>query len=206
MDIMSVLNVFLTSVINFLPNLVAAVILLLIGWVVGLVVGRLTTEILTRLRLDKHIFKGKKPIFNLTDVFSLIFRWSIYLVFIQAAVETLGITILVTTLSSILGFIPGLIKSVLIIVAGYAVAEYIRRQIEASKVAYSDIMGRGIFFLIIYITIAMALPLLGIDPFLVNALLLTIVGAVGVGLAIAIGWGLKDTMAALVKKYQRKLR
>jgi hypothetical protein len=52
----------------------------------------------------------------------------------------------------------------------------------------------------------MALPLMGIETFIVNAVLLVIVGSVGLGLAIAIGWGLRDTIAAMAKKYERKLR
>lgn len=203
---MSVLTVFLASVINFLPNLAAAIILLVIGWVVGVIVGKATKEVMTRLKVDRYIAGGGKPLFSLTDILSVIFRWAIYLVFIQAAVEALGITVLVTFLSSILGFIPKLIKAILIVLAGYAVAEYIRRQIETSRVTYSGLIGKLLFFLIVYIAIAMALPLMGVDPFIVNAVLLVIVGSVGLGLAIAIGWGLKDTVAAMAKKYQRKLR
>jgi len=206
MDVMTVFAVFLASVINFLPNLAAAIVLLIIGWVVGLVVGKVTKEVMSRLKVDKYVAGGKKPVFSLTDILSVVFRWAIYLVFIQAAVEAIGVTVLVAFLSSILGFIPKLIKAILVVLAGYAIAEYVRQQVETSKVAYSDLVAKLLFFLIVYIAIAMALPLMGVDPFIVNAVLLVLVGSVGLGLAIAIGWGLKDTIAAMVKKYERKLR
>jgi hypothetical protein len=206
MDVMTILAVFLVSVINFLPSLAAAIVLLIIGWAVGILVGKLTKEVMTRLKVDKYLAKNKKPLFSLTDILSVIFRWSIYLVFIQAAVEALGVAVLVTFLSNILGFIPKLIRAILLVVVGYGVAEYVREQIEASKLSYSDIISKLLFFLIVYIAIAMALPLMGIETFIVNAVLLVIVGSVGLGLAIAIGWGLRDTIAAMAKKYERKLR
>jgi hypothetical protein len=67
-------------------------------------------------------------------------------------------------------------------------------------ITYSDIVAKILFFLILYISIAMALPLVGIDPTLVNNILLVIIGSVGLGLAIAIGLGLKDTIARMAKK------
>jgi len=206
MDVMTVLAVFLISVINFLPSLAAAIILLIIGWAVGILVGKVTREVMLRLKVDKYLAKGKKPLFSLTDILSVIFRWSIYLVFIQAAVEALGIAVLVTFLSNILGFVPKLIRAILLVVVGYGLAEYVRGQVETSKLSYSDIISKLLFFLIVYIAIAMALPLMGVETFIVNAVLLVIVGSVGLGLAIAIGWGLRDTVAAMAKKYQRKLR
>jgi len=66
--------------------------------------------------------------------------------------------------------------------------------------SYSGLIGSGIFFLTIYIAIALALPLLGIDPTLINNLLLVIVGSFGIGIALAIGFGLKDVVARWAKK------
>ena len=206
MAITEILTSFTNTVINFLPNLAGAMILLLIGWLVGLVLGRVTKEILRRLKVDEYIARGKKPVFRLSDIFSVIVTWSIYLVFIQASVDTLGIAALSSFLQGILSFILGLVKAIIVVVVGYGLAEYVRHQVESSGVTYSELMGRILFFLIIYIAIAMALPLVGIDPFLVNALLLVIAGSVGVGLAIAIGFGLREDVVKVIKKYGKKLK
>ena len=206
MAITEILTSFTNTVINFLPNLAGAMILLLIGWLVGLVLGRVTKEILKRVRVDEYIAREKKPAFRLSNIFSVIVSWSIYLVFIQASVDTLGIAALSLFLQGILSFIPGLVKAIIVVVVGYGLAEYVRHQVESSGVTYSKLMGRILFFLIIYIAIAMALPLVGIDPFLINALLLVIAGSVGIGLAIAIGFGLRDDVIKVVKKYQKKLK
>jgi hypothetical protein len=203
--LIQVLNTFLDSAILFLPKLVGAVILLAIGWVVGIIVGKVTREILIRLKVDQYVTRGKKAIFKLSDIFAVIFSWAIYLTFIQAAVEVLGIPALVTVFGGILAFIPGLVGAIIVVIAGYAIAEYVRQQIEASKIEYSGIIAKVVFFLTVYIAVAMALPLVNIDPFLINAILLVIIGSAGLGFAIALGLGLKDIIAVYAKRYLRKL-
>jgi hypothetical protein len=188
------------SFIKFLPNLLGALVLLGIGWLIGSVVGRIVKEIVRRLKLDDLLFKKKKPLFKLSDLFSIIFSWAIYILFIQAAFETLGIPALVEALSAILAFIPGLIKAIIIVVAGYAIAEYVREKIEESKIMYCKLVAKIMFFIIIYIAVATALPSIGIDASLINMILIILVASFGLGMAIAIGLGLKDTVARLAKK------
>lgn len=206
LETLDVVTNFATSVVDFLPHLAAATILLVIGWIIGVVVGKVTREILTRVKVDEYISRGKKPLFKLSNIFAVIFTWSVYLVFIQAALseEVLGIPVLAAIVGDILSFVPGLIKAIVVILVGYALAEYVRREVDRSKVEYSNIISKVLFWLLVYVAIAMALPLVGIDATLVNSILLVIVGSVGIGLAIAIGWGLKDTIATLAKSYQKK--
>jgi len=204
LDIITILNVFLNALIEFVPRLIGAIVLLLIGWAVGALVGRALKKGLLRYKIDERIFDGT-PIIKLSNVFPLIFTWTIYLIFIQSAVQVLGVTALVTVVGAIVAFLPGLIKGIIILIVGYVLGDYVRRQVEDSGILHADIMGRGLFFFVIYVSVALALPLVGIDPTLVNNILLLIVAALSVGLAMAVGLGLKDTVADLVKTYQKKL-
>ncbi len=204
-SVVTILNRLWESTVNFIPNLVGALILLAIGWVVGTIVGRITREILRRLKVDEYITRSRRPFFRVSDIFKVIVEWSIYLAFMQAAVGVLGIEPLESFFEGILAFIPGLIKAIITIIVGYAIANYVSSKIKESKVSYSDLLGNALFFLIVYVSVALALPSIGIDPFIVNAILLVILGTVGIGLAIAIGLGLKDVVAKAAKKYFKKL-
>ena len=205
LQLLQPLLVFVNSSIAFLPNLLGAVILLIIGWIVGTIIGRITKELLVRFKVDQYVSKGR-PIIKLSEVFPLIFEWVIYLVFIQAAVEVLGVTALVEFVRTLIGFIPGLLEAVIVVIVGYGIAEYVRVEIERAKLVYADIMSKVLFWLIIYIAVALALPLVGINPTLINSILLIVVGSVGAGMAIALGLGLKDAVAAAAKKYVKKLK
>lgn len=204
-DITEPLLLFFNQTIVFLPNLLAAIVLLIIGWVVGTVVGRVAKELLVRFKVDQYIAK-KKPIVRLSNVFPMIFEWTIYLVFIQSAVQALGVGALAEFVSMIIEFIPGLVEAVIVVVVGYGIAEYVRIEIEKGKLPYSDIMGKVLFWLLVYVAIALALPLVGINPALVNNVLLIIVGAMGLGIAIAVGLGLKDVIAVEARGYLRGKR
>jgi len=199
------LMVFMNSTWTFLPNLIGAVILLIIGWLVGTVVGKVIKEILVRFKVDKYVSKGKIAL-KMSEIFPLVIEWLIYLVFIQAAVEALGTPALVTFVSKLVGFIPGMLEAVIVVVVGYAIAEYVKNEIEKAKLVYSGLMSKVLFWLIVYVAVALALPLVGIDATLINSILLIAVGSVGIGMSIALGLGLKDAVAEAAKKYMRKLK
>lgn len=200
----SPLNQFLSSAIEFFPNLVASVILLAIGWIIGAIVGRIAKELLMRFKVDQYLSK-RGPNIKISDIFPIIFEWIVYLVFIQAAVEALGVTALVDFVGMVIGFIPGLVEAVIVVIVGYVLAEYVKKEVEKSKIAYSNFMAAVMFWLLVYVAMALALPLVGIDATLVNNMLLIVVGAVGVGVAIALGLGLKELVAAWAKMQTKKM-
>jgi len=203
-DVLTILESFVTAVAELIPNLIGAIILLVIGWIIGMLVGKAVKKVLTSYDIDSRI-GGEKPAIKVSEILPKIFSWTIYLIFIQSAVEVLGIKALVDVVGAIIEFIPGLIGAVIVVIAGYALGDYIRRQIKASGIAYADMVGTALFFLTIYVSVALALPLVRIDPTLINNILLLLIGAVAIGVAIAVGLGGKDTVADLIKTYQKKM-
>lgn len=205
-QIVAVLSTIWDSAIAFLPNVVGAIILLVIGLVLGKIIGRVVKEILERVKLDYYVTETEKPIISLSGIFALITRWWIYLAFIASAVGVLGIQELVLWVRQILNFIPNIVGAALIVVVGYVLAEYIRSQMKKMKELYASVVSKILFFFIVYVSIALALPILGISATLVNNILLVIIGSAGLGIAIALGLGLKDAIAIVSKKYVKKLK
>lgn len=203
-SIFTVLSGFANSLIDLSPKLLGAFVILLIGWIVGSIVGRVIKGVAKRYKVDLRVFRTEQSQIKLSYILAVITSWAIYLIFIQSAVEILGIVSLVTIIGSILIFLGGLLQGTVIIIVGYIVAHYVSENVRNSKVIYSDIMAGFLFFIIIYVSVALALPLIGIDPTLVNSILLILVGAVGIGIAIALGFGLKDIVAEASRKHLRK--
>ena len=102
-------------------------------------------------------------------------------------------------------FIPRIIGASLILVVGYALGEYIKGHIKSTKTLWGTITAKVLFFFILYVSIALALPILGINASLVNNILLVVIASVGLGLAIAMGLGLKDAVSDISKRYVKKL-
>jgi len=199
---MEALSVLLTnlgqSTIDFLPNLIGALILLLLGYVVGKVVGIVIEKICISAKVDKYI---KSKGFKLSYLFKVAGAWIIYLLAIQAAFQYLGIMALATFVDKIVNFIPMAVGAAIIIIVGYVLGNFFEEQIKVSEGKYSSLIGRIVNFFTVYVAIALALPFIGINPSLVNNILLVIIGSVGLGFAIAMGLGLKDIVAKEAEKY-----
>jgi len=200
----TVLNDFLATVIDKLPNIGAAIILLIIGWVLGKVIGTTIKGILKKVKMDSY-FKISKEV-KFSALISVIISWVIYLVFIQSAVDVLGITSLIVFFGKVVSLITGLLGGIVIITIGYLIAKYVQKEIEDSKKEYSKLLGQVIFLFTLVISTSMAFKVTNVIPTdLIDNIILIVVGTIGLGVAIAIGLGLKDTIQKVAKKYEKKL-
>ncbi len=190
----------------FIPNLIGAIILLIIGFIVGKVMGLVIREILIRTGVDRYLRKEEHLKFKASSLFDVITRWAIYVTFISGAVEILGIQSLKEIMTQIVFFIPQLIGAIIVILVSYGIAVYVKDGILSAKTIYSDVLGKAVFFLIIYIGVAIALPIIQINTQLISNLLLVVIGSLGVGMAIAIGLGLKDIVKEMAKDYAADFR
>jgi len=206
MAIQEVIMTLWTSFLIELPALITSIIILIIGFIVGKVVGRISKEILVRVKIDNYISEKEKFKLKISDLGSLIAKWVIYIWFIQLGVTALGLLELTQLTASAVNFLFGAVGAVIIILVGYIFAYFVKEKVVHSKTFYGDIVGNLIFFLIIYVSVALALPFVKIDPTLVNWLLIVIVASLGLGLAIAIGLGLKDVIAETARGYSRKFK
>ena len=201
-DLTVVLNSLGSQIVSFIPNLVGAIVLLAIGYIVGKIVGIVIKGLCDKAKVDRYArLKG----FRISELLKIAGEWIIYLVFIQSAVQFLGIGALAEFVNQIIYFIPKAVGAAIIIIVGYVLGNFFEEQIKGSEGIYSNLIGRVVNFFTVYVAIALALPFLGINPSLVNNILLIIIGSVGFGLGLAIGLGLKDIVAKEANKYIGKL-
>jgi len=205
-DVITPVTTLLSTVIGILPNLVAATITLFFGLVFGWMLGKITKNILLKLELDKKLKLPRRGIFSPTEMVPVVISWIIYLVAIQQGFEQLEMAVLQQYVGSIIGVIVNLVKATIVVIVGYVLAGYISVRIKESKVLYSEVIAKVVFLLIVYVTVALALPFVGLDTTLINAILLVIVFSIGLGMAIALGLGLKDTVARMARRYERKMK
>jgi hypothetical protein len=207
-QVITILSNLVNQSVAFLPNIISAIVLLVVGLVLGKILGRLVKEILDKVNLDYYVTETKKPVISLSGLFALITRWWIYLAFIGAALsrEVLGVPALAEWMRSITNFIPGVIGAAVIMIVSYVIGEYIKTQLTKTGKPYAVLVGKVLFFFILYVALAIALPVLGVDSALVSNILLVIISSVGLGIAIALGLGLKEAIADISKRYIKKMK
>lgn len=204
------------SFLGYLPGLVGAIVLLIAGWIVGRIFGRVTREILDRADVDEYMKREGHLNFNLTGLSDVVVRWIIYLAFIAAATRVLGIAGLTGFVNSILfSVLPGIIGAGIVMLVAYMVGIYFKEGLteheEGEESAYADLSGKAVFWLSMFFGVALALDIffrlaLQSGVSLIPNLLMIMVGGVSLGGAIAIGLGLKDVISDMAEDYAEEFK
>lgn len=192
------------SFVSYVPNLIGFFILLFLGWGIGKILGRIAEEIIKRSKIESVLFK-KKPVISLSSLTSIIVSWSIYLLFLKAGVDVLGIKAISDILASLLSFIPRFVAFLVVFFAGYFISEYLRVSIEKSEIEYRGLIAKIVFWLGIYVSAIIALPLVGIDVFILQLLLLIVIIFMLLPISIGFSLAIKDELKKDVKKWLKKL-
>jgi len=203
------LKEFAVSVAESIPKIIAAAILLIIGFIAGKLVGRAATKAVSSIlqktnkeNKELHVAEGVYGKFNSVKLISSTIRWFVYLFFIVAAVNALQFEQLSSALTSLWFWVPNLIAFVLIIVIGSIVVSYVSKWIEHQlldrQIASPRIIISIIKAVIYAIIFAIGFTQLGVGesiiPILVSAFAWSIAVAIGVSIAVGLGFTLKDLL------------
>jgi hypothetical protein len=201
----------------FLPKLVGAIIVFVIGWFFALAIKRLAIEILKRIKLDRFFERtGWKEALEKAEIkvtasefIGEIFKWILVIVFLLAAVEILGLTQFAEFLRKIVLWLPNLIVAVAIFVVAIIVAEISEKVIRASvkkmELGYAGFFGTLVKWAV-YVFAALAILLqLGVTPQIVNALIFGLIGTISLALGLAFGLGGKDAAAKFIEEIRKKI-
>lgn len=204
--------------LEFIPELIGALIVFIIGWFISLGIGRLVTQILRKLQFNE-LFKGgswgralEKSEIE-TDVSKFIgdlFKWIVLIVFLLAAVEILGLTQFASFVQDILAYLPNVIVAALIFVVAVIVADFtkkiIRTAIEGMKVEYADLAGSIVKWSIWVFAIFAILTQLGVAAQLIQTLFTGIVAVLVISFGLAFGLGGKEVARDILQDFRHRLR
>jgi len=204
--------------ITFIPTLIGAVIVFVIGWFISIGVGKLVTEVLKRIGFNKIFAKGswkealEKAEFTVdaSGFIGGIFKWVLVVVFLLAAVEILGMTEFAGFLTSILAYLPNVIVASFILVVAAIVADMlekiVRAAVESTKVGYGHLVGAIIKWSIWIFAILAILIQLNVAPSLIQALFTGLIAVIVISCGLAFGLGGKDIAAEVARNFYRKLK
>lgn len=201
--------------IQFLPALIAAIIILIIGWIVGRIGGGIMSRILRRANVDETVGKTDfgdaiaKSGMTVTGLFSALVKWFIYLIFIMAAVNVLNIPIFADFLNQVVLYIPNLIAGVLILVIGLIAINFLMKWIggmlKAQDVPFTNWIIVGLQALLSLVVIVIALDQWRIETAIIYTFLVPLAWGISAGIAIAIGVAVGVGAKDIVAEYLRKM-
>ena len=200
------------TIISFLPNVIIAVIIFVLGWVFGSVLGRAVAHVTSALRIDRALNKaGMSAIsekagvnISLAGFLGGLVKWLVIVAFTIASAEILGLSQVTTMLRDILVYIPQVIIAAIVLVMAALVADFVARIVRSSvratgiKADFAATVAR--WAILIVAGIFPALTQLRIAQGLVEVLFTGIVFSISLALGLSFGLGGRDAAAKLLEK------
>jgi small-conductance mechanosensitive channel len=189
-----------TKVANFIPNLFGALVVVLLGFVVAKLLDALLSKLLAKLGLDRLMGgTGLTKIIGragvkvpISTVIGKIVYWFVLLIFLVSAAESLGLQRVSATLDMLALYLPKVFGAALVLLVGVLLAQLVnglvRGAAEGVGIDYSAGLGRIAQWLVIIISLSVAISQLEVKTDLLNHVI--VIGLITVGLAVALALGL----------------
>ncbi|MFA5714792.1 MAG: hypothetical protein WC998_03570 [Candidatus Paceibacterota bacterium] len=205
------------DILLFLPNLLAAIIIFILGWFVAIWIGKLVAQILNKLQFDSLFEKtGWKEALNNADVkvepssfIGAVCKWILVIIFLMIVTDIMGWMAFAGLLASIVAWLPNLLVAIIILVVAIIIADIVEKLVKVStkKMGVGSVNFLGVVVKwAIYIFAGLAVLLqLGITPKIVEVLIMGFVGTLTLALGLSFGLGGKEAASRLIEEARRKM-
>jgi hypothetical protein len=205
------------EILLFLPNLIAAIIIFILGWFIAIWIGKLIAQILNKLKFDSVFEKtGWREALNNADVkvnpssfIGAICKWILVVVFLMIVTDIMGWVAFAGLLAGIIAWMPNLLVAITILVVAIIIADIIEKLVKVSikKMGISSVNFLGsVVKGAIYVFAGLAVLLqLGVTPEIVKVLIMGFVGTLTLALGLSFGLGGKDAAARLIEDMKKRV-
>lgn len=197
------------QILEYLPAILGAVVLLLVGWGVAWLLRYATVHIaertvvrLARTRpMDTRVAQPRSYSAAPTIASRIVF-WVVLLFFVLAASEVLELEVISSLLTAVTAYLPNLLAGLLILFIGLWFAEVTRAVLRRTSTSIGldqgDVLGRLGQVLVLLIVFSVAAGQIGIDNTLLVVLVAIIFGVLLGAIALAFSFGAKTTIANML--------
>lgn len=208
-----------SKTIAYLPNLVAAIIVLIIGWLLAIFLGKLIEKILQAIKIDtlanqlglKSLADKMERKLSLTTFGGWLVKWFFFLASFIAAADILGLNEVSAFLyQDVLAYAGHVIVAMAILLLGILAANFfsgiITSSVKASGLHKGDSFGALTKWAIIAFSVIAALSQLQIATAFLQDLFRAIVAMLAIAGGIAFGLGGKDHAKKVLDGVEENLK
>jgi len=212
----SLLNRWYETLMTYIPGIVGALVVLIIGWIVGRLLGRAVRIVLDKIS-EQHIVEEGADVASIRGSFKnagitvgyigdIAVRIVVYLIAILAAVNILNLDYLSQLMMTIVMYIPHVVAFVIIFVVGFllidAFIDFLNRYYSQKNVQFISPVLVILRVFLYFVTAILALSQLELDLTIIYTFVTPIAWGIGIGLgaaiAIIVGFGLKNRSEAII--------
>jgi len=206
----------LTKILAYLPILLGALAILIVGWIIAKAIRRTIDWLLKLVRFDtladkagvSEILKKGDLKVSAREVVSGIVYWLIIIMVLVMAVDALGLPKASDVLASLFAYVPNVIAALLVLVVAMFLASFVsgivRTAAGNANLPKPEIFASISRWAIIIFAATVSLEQLGIASLLVTTTFNIILGGICLALALAFGLGGKDVAAKYLEELKKR--
>ena len=215
---LSSLNTMWIEITKIFPNVLGALVILIVGWFVTKLVVRIvkkTLKIAKANRLDDklneiELVEGKNLNFDTVKIVSKFIKWLMYIMLLIMISDVLNLTMISQQISNLLSYLPQLFSALVIFTIGLILANVIKKGLQSFfdsiDLSGAKIIGQVVFFLIVIFTSITALNQAGVNTEIITSNITMILASFLLAFALAFGVGAQKVVGDLLKTfYTRKI-
>jgi len=205
------------SVAVFLPKLIAALVVFLVGWLIAVLIGKLVWHIIRLVQLDKGLesigfkklwersgFKLNSPFF-----FYELVKWFFIVVFLMAATDILGLTQVTQFLGTVVAYLPNVFVAALVMLIGALVAKFlegvVRGSVKAAQLVSANFLGSLTKWAVLIFSLLIALDQLSVAGEIIRIIVMGVVAAGSLALGLAFGLGGRDHADRMIDELKKHI-
>lgn len=206
------------KLIQFIPSLLTAIVIILIGWLLATLVARSVNRILRLLKADKvfaqvkidDILKNAGSKRDAVALLAYLVKWVLLLVVFMSAVDTLKLKSVSQFFDRIVAYIPNVLSAVLILLIGAILANAADRLVEGAlkvgKVGFGQPLSEVAKYSIYVFTIIASLSQLGIASDLMKIFFSGLVAMFAIAGGLSFGLGGHNAARDFIEKIRKATR
>ena len=206
------------GVIDFIPSLIVAIIIFIIGWIISALLGRVISQMIKSLGVDKVLRRtGVEKTLNKAG-FQLnsgrfiggLVKWFVIIVFLVASFDVLGLSQVNQFLQQVvLLYLPKVIAAVLILLVAAVIAEAVESLVKGSAkmadVKVSRFLGVISRWSIWVFAVLVALYQMGVAATFIQTIFTGLVIAVSLAIGLAFGLGGKNAASDAIDNFKKNI-
>jgi small-conductance mechanosensitive channel len=207
----------LATVIAFLPNLLAAAVILVVGLLIAMVLGRVTRRVLARIELHRRssvrqAIDDEEMLTRLPGTLGRVVYWAVALLTIGLAVDALQLTWLSAGVASVVAYLPSVLAAAAILIGAYLLSNFLYQRTSRSgqeagaehpaPQLWPDLLRAAIWVVAGF----MALQELGIATTIVTSAFIIGLAAIAIAGAVAFGLGNRELAGRIMNDWYERRR
>lgn len=203
------------QIVQFAPQIIGAIALLIIGWIVAHIVRVITKKLVNgfdsifKRSANADSAKQKKMKRSYAKIISKIMFWTVMMFFIAATANLLGWKMFSNWMTTVIEYLPNLISGLLIILAGFLLGNGARSftvgAAHSAGMEQGELLARVVQMVIFFTTLIIGVEQIGINVDFLTHVLVVIIGVLLAGGALAFGLGGRTLVANIIgAQYVRK--